>query len=274
MACFINSLSFNFNTPLIKSKMTKLKTLFAFILFGFFALSCEEINKITTLNLEEYYYPYVKLKQGMVYEYQNDSTLTTDYFWHYQAQQDDKGIWYLTSARYNLDYEIDQKVTERIYKEGAAAELYEFFLKDKATNQVHSTKMNLIEPTTFPFFIPQDSNPNLVFRFTAKYTVPQNPGMNFTTNKDRKFVGFQKEKFQNKDVDCAVFEIKQFTQIQDTLKGGDWTMDNIFIKDIYAQNIGLVKSVMIMDKGTTTSHTLVKRYTFQEFESKYKNNIK
>ena len=256
--------------------MRKLKTYFAFIFSIFCFVACKDTSLDTTINLQSYYFPFQKLKQGQVYEYINDSTGTIDYFWHYQSMQDDKGNWFLISAKYTPKIELEQKVTERIYKEGVTCELYEFYLKDAATESIKTTKMQLIETVTYPFEIMRDTTPNTgsVYRFKAKYTIPQEPNVNFTTNKDRKFVGLTEENINNKKTSCAIFDIQQYTEISDTVNGGYWTMDNIQIRDIYAEEIGLVKSIMKMKDGIPTSHTLNNRYTFQEFESKYKTTHK
>jgi hypothetical protein len=60
--------------------------------------------------------------------------------------------------------------------------------------------------------------------------------------------------------------------IGDSVHGGHWKIDSSRTTEIYAENIGLVKTVLRVSAGGVASHRLTGRYTMDEFIAKYKIN--
>lgn len=248
---------------------------FSAILFNFSCSNALEPKPNTTdisgqvQPLKKYYYPLAQLKDGLVYEYTNDSTNLVDYFWFYKTVEDEAGNWFLLSTRYNTNFEQDQIVRERVYAEGTNCESYQFLQSD-TSGKSQSAQCRLKETVMYPFDVPKKKD--LVYRFQMEFNLPTDPDLTYRVTRDRRFDRLGKEKYGDKMADCVVFENLLHVAVGDSVHGGHWKIDSSRTTEIYAENIGLVKNVISLSTGTTASHHLTARYTMEEFIAKYNIN--
>jgi hypothetical protein len=245
-----------------------LSTLATFALL-FDVVSCGDKAPEKTAELQplkKYYYPLVELKEGLVYEYLNDSTELIDFFWFFKTVEDEAGNWFLVSTRYNTDFNQDQISRERVYSNGTSAESYRFLQMD-SSGQIMMADGRIQEPVMYPFDIPADTN--LVYRFKMEFNLPSDPTLTYRFTRDRRFSRLKELPIQGKNTPCAVFENMQHLALGDSVKGGHWQIDSSRTTEIYAQNIGLVKTVIRLSTGATSSHSLKARLTMDEFMQKY-----
>jgi hypothetical protein len=219
--------------------------------------------------LKKYYYPLAQLKDGLVYEYTNDSSNLVDYFWFYKTVEDESGNWFLLSTRYNTKFEQDQIVRERVYAEGTNCESYQFLQAD-TSGKSQSAPCRLKETVMFPFDVPKKKD--LVYRFQMEFNLPADPDLTYRVTRDRRFDRLAQEKYADKMTDCAIFENLLHVAVGDSVHGGHWKIDSSRTTEIYAENIGLVKTVLRVSAGGVASHRLTGRYTMDEFIAKYKIN--
>lgn len=237
------------------------------LLLGFASCGEKTTEKTAEIQpLKKYYYPLAELKEGLVYEYLNDSTQLIDFFWFFKTVEDEAGNWFLISTRYNTDFNQDQISRERVYANGTSAESYRFLQTDSA-GQVMMADGRIQEPVMYPFDIPADTN--LVYRFKMEFNLPSDPTLTYRLTRDRRFNRLEELPIQGKNTPCAVFENMQHLALGDSTHGGHWQLDSSRTTEIYAQNIGLVKTVIRLSTGATSSHSLKSRLTMSEFMENY-----
>lgn len=249
-----------------------MKTLIPFSLL--FLLACNQPVTPPVTNpqqpLKAYYYPYPNLKDGLVYEYVNDSTQLPDHYWFLKTVEDEAGNWFLVSTRYNAQFVQDQMVREQIYANGTVCQDYRFFVPDAATNQTNTHIAQITQNTMFAFDIPEKKGQ--VYRFQILVDLPSYNSstqkevvMNYKVTRDRSFAKFDSVLFENKKVAVALFDNLDFMAIKDSLNGGNWTVDSSRVTEHYAQNIGLVQITKQLPSKQIHSVRLKRRLTMDEF---------
>ena len=215
--------------------------------------------------LKQFYFPLPQLKDGLVYEFLDQNSNNVDHFWFYKTVEDQAGNWYLVSTRYNRDFQQDQIVRERIYAEGAHCESYRFIQTDSAGKSLTSDAA-ITGGVIYPFDVPKDSA--LVYRFQMEFFLPKD-SMTYTVTRDRRFSRFEEGvEWDGKKHRCAVFQSLQHVGVRDTLRGGNWQLDSNSVEEVYAQNIGLIRSSIRLSSGGTLAYKLGARLTMDEFMKK------
>ena len=238
-----------------------------------FAIACNQPTPAPTPNsqpLKSYYYPLANLKEGLVYEYVNDSTKQPDHYWFFKTVEDEAGNWFLVSTRYNNQFAQDQLVREQVFANGTVCQDYRFFTENPSTHQTDVFNAQLIQTTMFAFDLP--IKPNEVHRFQIQFDLPsydpankENLLMNYKITRDRAFAKFDTVEYQDKKLPAAIFNNLDYMAIKDSLKGGAWTIDSSRVSEQYVQNIGLVKLTKQLPSGQISSVKLAKQYTMEEF---------
>jgi hypothetical protein len=238
-----------------------------------FAIACNQPTPTPTPNsqtLKNYYYPLASLKEGLVYEYVNDSTQQPDHYWFFKTVEDEAGNWFLVSTRYNSQFAQDQLVREQVFANGTVCQDYRFFTENPTTHQTDVFNAKLIQTTMFAFDLP--TKPNEVHRFQIQFDLPsydpankENLLMNYKITRDRAFAKFDTLIYQDKKLPAAIFNNLDYMAIKDSLKGGAWSIDSSRVSEQYVQNIGLVKLTKQLPSGQISSFKLGKQYTMDEF---------
>lgn len=220
-----------------------------------------------TQPLKAFYYPLAELKDGLVYEYVNDSTQSIDHYWFFKTVEDEAGNWFLVSTRYNRGFVQDQLIRERVYANGTACEDYRFFVRDSAGHDV-AYPCVVSASTMYPFEIPNDSV--MVYRFQMTFFLPPDVTMRYRFTRDRRFVRLDELPIDGKATKVAVFDNLDFIALSDSVKGGHWNIDSSRVREVYAQGVGLVQLAKQMPSGQVNSIRLRARYPMDSFVVKAK----
>ncbi|MCH2046747.1 MAG: hypothetical protein MK212_21715 [Saprospiraceae bacterium] len=220
-----------------------MKTLVYLSMIGILALACENdpsnnhTPELETVNLKPYYYPLDSLQDGWVYEYADQASKIVTHYWFFKVVKDEAGDRYLVAVRYNGFFEQDQISREWIVANGTISKDYKILVRDSLTGIAEAYTADISENVVFPFEAVKDTN--LAYRFECSFSLPPDTNIINKLTRDRKFREFSTYNLHGDEVDVAVFQNKDFYDIEDVANGGFWTVEKE-VTEIYAKGIGLV----------------------------------
>lgn len=240
---------------------------FILLLFGSFLLACNpETPESQTVQLKEYYYPIDSLKDGWVYEYADKATNIVSHFWFFKTVKDEAGDRFLVGVRYNAFYEQSNLSREWIVANGVISKDYKFFVKDSLTGKSDVYTAEISENVVFPFEATKDSV--MAYRFSCKFSIPPDTNLTVELVRDRRFSHFDTYTLNGEEVETAVFKNHDLYDIEDTVNGGFWNVENE-VTEVYAKGYGLVfqseKTVDETNDIPPNEFYLSNIYTMEEF---------
>ncbi|MCP4441010.1 MAG: hypothetical protein GY810_18970 [Aureispira sp.] len=251
-----------------------MKELFYLLALSFLWVSCETTpadtepinNEPETFNLKPYYYPIDSLQDGWVYEYANKESMVVSYYWYFKVVNDEAGDRYLVGVRYNPFFEQDQLSREWIVANGTISKDYKMFLKDSVSGKSQPYTAQISQNVVYPFEAVQDSA--MAYRFECTLSLPPDTNVVTKLTRDRKFKEFSTYDLHGEQVDVAVFNNKDYYDIEDVKNGGFWNVEKE-VTEIYAKDIGLVylseKTVDKTNPIPPNETFLSNIYTMEEF---------
>lgn len=206
------------------------------------------------INATEYYFPYMSfLDSPKVYVYaieteknNNPDTL----YWKFESAKNDNG-YFLISESYNKEG-IQSKGKELLSFEASTFvqnSVFEYSLKGKVFEQ----QAHIIDSLVFPFYIEKGEIYELSHQFTSIYNNNE-----IKIKRIRKFKKFGEIDYKNQKVKCIEFDTKEIFSTKSKTQ-------RINVREYFAQNLGLVRTVKTIDKSTIII-TLIDILSVDEFE--------
>ena len=217
--------------------------------------------------LQEYYFPLEQLnKEAKVYEYEyrvRDSTFKM--YWYYQSIRQNDSI-YLVGTCYNQNFEQLMVMREERVKNGMKLTDMYFYTTNTAGYAVR-IQAEIQGGAVFPFEV---TDSNSVFINIIKYKDVKDSTRQTTLTRNRRFLKHTVFDFKNKKLDAVEFEMKEEQAESDTKKGGIAYVSKI--KEIYAQNIGLIYTKRYISDSEFIESRLLDIYTMSALEEKFRNH--
>ena len=217
--------------------------------------------------LQDYYFPLEQLsKNAKVYEYEyklKDSTFKM--YWSYQSTIQNDSL-YLIGTCYNQNFDQVMVMREQRVKNGMKLTDMYFYTTDAANAPVR-TNVEIEGGAVFPF---EAKDSNSVFINIIKYKDVKDSTIQTTLTRNRRFLRPTVYDFQNKKVAAVEFEMKEEQAENDPKKGGIAYISKV--KEIYAQNIGLIYTKRYFSDSEFIESRLLDIYTLSALEEKFKNH--
>jgi hypothetical protein len=248
-------------------KLMKKNLLVSSFYFLTFTL-CLFLGSCNKNKLQNYYFPLEQLnKEAKVYEYEyrmRDSTFKM--YWYYQSLLQNDTI-YLIGTCYNQNFEQLMVMREERVANGMKLNDMYFYTTNKAGYAVR-TQMEIQGGAVFPFEV-KDSNS--VFINILKYKDVKDSTIQTTLTRNRRFLKSTVFDFKNQKLDAVEFEMKEEQAESDPKKGGIAFVSKV--KEIYAQNIGLIYTKRNITDSEFMESRLLDIYTMSALEEKFKNHL-
>ncbi len=216
-------------------------------------------------NIEEYYFPLNKLKNGKVYEYQsigheNDPPM----YWYYKSMKQD-GVQYLLGTGYDPEFSPDQFVREEKVTNGMMLADFIVYEKTDSTNAKSSSQATINAGNVFPFSLKKPAN--VLLTSISWESRLDSASINLIRNRqyesDTVFV------FNNKEIPAIKFKIIELIEHD---KEGRLPIEFDGM-EIYAKGIGLVGLQKNVTEWYQLKYELKAIYTIKEFEEKFRIGI-
>ena len=231
---------------------------FIVCLFGVLLMfsACKKDDRIV---LVEYYFPAETLDSGLVYEYQsfrNGQALEKDY-WYYRNIRDKEQL-FLVGQNYGPDFIPTQFIREEIFPSGSL--LREAFLLERPDSTGIQKKVifDVKQNNVFPFAVKDTLG---VFLYEIEFTQKEDVLLDYTIIRNRRYLGQTNFIYKGKELDCAVFDIKELIEIETE---GVQSLE-FHGKEYYAKNIGLVYQIKAMGENEQELK-LQDRYNMEKME--------
>jgi hypothetical protein len=252
---------------LLNRKQMK-KSISAILCFILSLVFCLLLGACGKNKLREYYFPLEALhKEAKVYEYEyhiRDSTFKM--YWYYQSLLQNDSI-YLIGTCYNQNFEQLMVMREERVKNGMKLTDMYFYTTD-AKGYAVQNRVEIQGGAVFPFEV-KDSNS--IFINIIKYKDVKDSTRQTTLTRNRRFLSETSYDFRGQKLEAVAFEMKEEQAENDTKRGGISYVSKI--KEIYAQNIGLVYTKRQMTDSEFIESRLLDIYTMSALEEKFKQNL-
>lgn len=239
----------------------KIKSLsFLVCLFVFLGLfqSCKQDNRIA---LKSYYYPTETLDNGLVYEYanfRNGQSANTDY-WYFRNIKSEEKL-FLVGQNYGPDFIPNQFVREEILESGSLIREGFLLTAPDSLGLQQKTMFEVKQKSVFPFFVKDSLG---VFIYEINFEQKEDVLLNYNIIRNRRYLGQEHYNYNGKEIDCAVFEIKELYEIE---SDGVQTFE-FRGKEYYGKGIGLVYQRKAMGENVQELK-LVNQFSMEELEKK------
>lgn len=215
--------------------------------------------------MRPYYYPVDELQEGLVYEYRSVGTLQLEpEYWYFRSFFTDTAT-YLTGQYYNSRFYVEQFFREEYASNGSKMIDYILYEQD-SSGQSHPNYTKILAPNGLPFEKPDSSQ---IFLYKLQWNDRTFPGRTTTLIRNRRFIGFEKWEWQNKKVDCAVFEVREIVETEEE------GFQEIQLNGIerYAKGFGLVYYEKQLGDELLLQYSLFDRYPMKILEDKYQASV-
>ena len=236
--------------------------LFLLIMTIMVSIGCKQNEK----SLKSFYFPFEKLKKGLVYEYESLNGMPPEYWIYFSKQKADH--LFFRSVNITPSGKKIQEVLEKEVSNGMKMVEYNIFQYDSTGRQITSA-LDIISPASFSFSMADTSN---IFVFKAKLEDPFDPNLVTTIIKNKKFGGFGSFEFDGQKI--PIIKIK-LTELIEQEKKGDGFLEPPTNKGVewYAKGIGLVYYKKEINEDFKMEYRLNKIYTKEAFETKINQNL-
>ncbi len=210
------------------------------------------------MDLSAFYFPYEKLEEGLVYEYEQvgiDSSSSE--YWLLQSVKE-VDSWHLIGKYYDPGYNLRQHYRQEIFENGTLIKDYSLFTLDSLGQEVR-VDASIKHPNAFPFHL-KDSTSILVTEMSWLFS--EFPKHRTTIVRNRQYEGRVQFKFEGELKEAIRFNLKEL--VDDETIGHLETAYNAF--EIYAMDIGLVYYYKEVGESITEQFQLKEIHSLSNFE--------
>lgn len=206
---------------------------------------------------EDYYFPYEKLQQGLIYEYEMSGQLAPEY-WHLKSEVEEDSI-ILTITVYDGKHRPVQLSRERRYLSGWVQR--DLFLYEYGSSGRKRIEVNIINDDLYPFKVRDSLDVTL---YAASWQTKDRGEV--VTNKlfrNRRWMGRDTLLIMGERIPSLVFRV--YDWIEDERKG------TLRLKtestEYYGKNWGLVKKEQFIEGELFRSFHLADTFNMETFEA-------
>lgn len=233
------------------------------IIFLSILMACQPDNGLR--NIEEYYFPLKKLKDGKIYEYQSvGNEYDPPMYWYYKSMKQD-GSQYLLGTGYDTEFSPDQFLREEKVDNGMLLVDFIIYEKTDSTASKSSTQAEIVAGNIFPFTVKQPANVLL----TSLHWESQQDSARINLIRNRQYDSDTVFVFNNKKIPAIKFKTIELIEHD---KEGRLPLEFDGM-EIYAKGIGLVGLRKNITKGYRLAYELKAIYSMEEFEEKFAKKI-
>lgn len=226
-------------------------------------ISCQPDNSLR--NIEEYYFPLKKLKDGKIYEYQSiGNEYDPPMYWYYKSMKQG-GSQYLLGTGYDPEFSPDQFLREEKVDNGMLLIDFIIYEKTDSAAEKSSAQAEIVAGNIFPFTVKQPANVLL----TSLHWESQLDSARINLIRNRQYDSDTVIIFNNKEIPAIKFKTIELIEHD---KEGRLPLEFDGM-EIYAKGIGLVGLRKNITKGYRLAYELKAIYSMEEFEGKFKKKI-
>lgn len=153
-----------------------------FVLLILFFSACSDGKR----DIHDYYFPVKALRNGQVYAYQSEEGDTTERrYWYYRSFERDSGL-FMAGVQYSRNFEIVQRLWEKIVDNGSLARTIFLYETDPATGLQRPIPTQVESPNLFPFRVTDSIG---IFLFQVKYHPVEDTAATIYVIRNRRYLG-------------------------------------------------------------------------------------
>ncbi len=214
-------------------------------------------------NIESYYFPLEKMKNGLVYEYQPvGETYDPPIFWHYQSVRQE-GSRFLLGRSYDQELSPDQFSREERVDNGMLLAGFRTYEADFSGKKV-ATQAKIDAANIFPFKVKEPYGVLL----SSFHWNPPGDSATITLIKNRQFNGDTAVVFDGKNLPAVKFITQELV---DHEKQGHLELE-FGGMEVYAKDIGLVYFRKDIEEWLM-QYRLAQIYSVEDFEKKFNTKL-